>query len=491
MRLFKCVAAFVMVTLVSSPVFAHTNSIGYVGDGNGGLTFWYGSWHDNTQFNEAEIKIEGANGTTFTAQIDEFDLLSQDSPAGLISGVNFFTSDGTQLIDYDPDDPNGGGESYTWQGINYANLQPGDYTFTYIPLGDTESSYPTGTPTQEWAPMDQVIRTLTITLTQNDLDGDANNNGILDINEVAVGSASGGPTVTGQGSSNVVAYAASSTALVQTITRTQTTSTWDIYSDGSLGTSTSTTTTLDPLVGRVDQIKTINSMMQLSNRGVDFDGIKLVKNNNNALNGMTGDITGIVMGGTKTLESGWGFGAGFGKLDGSAENTSGKVTVDSMMFNIHAEKYIASGTMRLSLTTTSMDYEVDRVIGDFSNKGITEGSDKYARVQWTGDGEKLRPIVGYTRGVTDVDGYVETGSIQSARAVGDAEDKYRYASVGMEFNLTKSISGGIIRDTDGTNRFNLGVNKQISNKTLVLEYGHASTDPVSTNTISAKLNVAF
>ena len=131
----KILAAVLSASLMSSTALAHTNSIGYVGDGNGGINFWYGSWHDNTQFNEAEIKITKPDGST---SIDAFNLLSQDSPAGLISGVNYFGSDGTQLIPYDIN--TGGGESYTWQGLNYANLPTGVYTFTYIPLGDAESN---------------------------------------------------------------------------------------------------------------------------------------------------------------------------------------------------------------------------------------------------------------------------------------------------------------------------------------------------------------
>ena len=108
------VGGAIIGSLLSTTALAHTNSVGYVGDGNGGLNFWYGSWHDGTTFNEAEIKIEGtdANGTAYTwsdgnggtqtYSIDAFNLLSQDSPAGLISGVNYFTSDGTQLVPYDP-----------------------------------------------------------------------------------------------------------------------------------------------------------------------------------------------------------------------------------------------------------------------------------------------------------------------------------------------------------------------------------------------------
>src|SRR6056300_795971 len=139
-KLLATAVALAVAVAVSTATMAHTNSIGYVGDGNGGLNFWYGSWHDNTQFNEAEIKIVRPDGSS---SVDAFNLLSQDSPAGLLSGVNFFSSDGTQLIPYDPQAQHPMGmpmESYTWQGINYTGLATGQYTFVYIPLGDAEST---------------------------------------------------------------------------------------------------------------------------------------------------------------------------------------------------------------------------------------------------------------------------------------------------------------------------------------------------------------
>lgn len=491
MRLFKCVSAFVIMALFTTPVFAHTNSIGYVGDGNGGLTFWYGSWHDNTTFNEAEIKIEGANGTTFTAQIDEFDLLSQDSPAGLISGVNFFTSDGTQLIDYDPDDPNGGGESYTWQGINYANLQPGDYTFTYIPLGDAESSYPNGTPTMEWVPMDQVIRTLTITLTQNDLDGDANNNGILDINEVAVGSASGGPTVTGQGSLVTIGYAVTNDDGTQTVARTQTTSTWDIYSDGTTGTASSTSVGLTPYVGAIDQIDTITTMMSLTNREIDFTGIQVINDKTSDDNGMTGTTTGLVVGGKRNYESGWGFGVGVGKLYGEADNVYGGVKVNSTMFNVHVDKTIMSGNLRTSLTNSSMDYEVNRVIGPYSNNGKTSGYDRYVRTEWVANEGTLRPIVGYQRGKIQADAYTETGDALTALSYEESKEDYSFYSVGFEIDISDSVSGSFVHDTDGTNSMGVGFNKTMGNKTITVDVGRVSTGTTNATTFGATLDIAF
>ena len=80
------------------PALSHTNAIGYVGDGTGGVTFWYGTYHVGTQFNEAELKLEGANGTSYTTTINQFNLLEQTLPAGLDPNTNYFTTDGTQLV---------------------------------------------------------------------------------------------------------------------------------------------------------------------------------------------------------------------------------------------------------------------------------------------------------------------------------------------------------------------------------------------------------
>ena len=76
-KLIGVTALAASVTLAPLSVQAHTNAIGYSGDGSGDITFWYGNWHSNTGsngvFNEGEIKLEGVNGTTYTTTIINFD----------------------------------------------------------------------------------------------------------------------------------------------------------------------------------------------------------------------------------------------------------------------------------------------------------------------------------------------------------------------------------------------------------------------------------
>jgi outer membrane autotransporter protein len=134
---------------ISSVSLAHTASIGYTGAGSGSMTFWFGTYH-GSNFNEGEVKLVGQGGLSYSS-IQQFNLLSNLLPEGLVLGDNYFGTDGTQL-----DGTQDGGSS-AWQGATFSGLQAGTYTFTYIPLGDPESYDPGGTPTLDWVPLDGVI----------------------------------------------------------------------------------------------------------------------------------------------------------------------------------------------------------------------------------------------------------------------------------------------------------------------------------------------
>jgi len=483
MKFKKLGAAIIAASLMSSTALAHTNSIGYVGDGNGGINFWYGSWHDNTQFNEAEIKITKPDGST---SIDAFNLLSQDSPAGLISGVNYFGSDGTQLIPYDIN--TGGGESYTWQGLNYANLPTGVYTFTYIPLGDAESNLP-GSPTMEWVPMDQIIRSLTITLTQNDINGDANANGILDIQEVAVGAAAAaasGPTVTSQGSSTVIGYVAVSGDTVQIVQRTQTDTTWDNMSDGTTSNTQVTNTTLDPFEGRIDQTATAQDVVGSTLRNLDFYNIQGIRMNSKYDNGMSGGTTGAVVGGSKELENGVTIMGGFTRLGTGLTGNGDSVDAETTAFAAGIE----NNGVSLELRRANTDYDVSRTIGDFANTSKTAGTDTSARIMYSPESGKVQPVIGYTRGKRTMDGYVEEGSVQTARTVASTNEMYGYGTVGLRGDLGL-VDFTAMHHTDGVNDISLGLEKDTGSVTWRVEGTRSMTDLGSTNAISAGLVIKF
>ncbi|HLA29967.1 MAG TPA: autotransporter outer membrane beta-barrel domain-containing protein [Pseudomonas sp.] len=134
---------------ISSVSLAHTTSIGYTPAGAGSMIFWFGTYH-GSNFNEGEVKLVGQGGLSYSS-IQQFSLLSNVLPTGLVLGDNYFGSDGTQLVGTQD------GGSSAWQGATFSGLQAGTYAFTYIPLGDPESYDPGGTPTADWAPIDSII----------------------------------------------------------------------------------------------------------------------------------------------------------------------------------------------------------------------------------------------------------------------------------------------------------------------------------------------
>lgn len=182
-------AASVLLFGVPTAALSHTNSIGYVGGGNGSVTFWYGNWHPGTTFNEGTLTLQGINGTTFSPSTVNWTLIQQTMPDGLIPGTNYFTSNGTQLVPYDPSIQT----SYSWQGVTFTGLSAGDYQFTYNAAGS---------PTVNWMPMDNVILSSTVSLSAAALSGDANQNGVLDIYET--GGTPPPPTVTSTAAGNSI-----------------------------------------------------------------------------------------------------------------------------------------------------------------------------------------------------------------------------------------------------------------------------------------------
>ena len=165
--------------LMGAPAaLAHTNSLGYVGDGAGSVTFWYGSWHSGTTFTEGSMTLQGVNGNTFAPTTVNWTLLQNTQPTGLIPGTNYFMSDGVNLIPYgDPAALYGSTQSYTWQGVTFTSLAAGDYQFTYNPIAQ---------PTMDWDPSSQVIRTGTVSLSAGLLSGDADGDGVNDSTGQAV-----------------------------------------------------------------------------------------------------------------------------------------------------------------------------------------------------------------------------------------------------------------------------------------------------------------
>lgn len=133
--------------MTSGPAAAHTVSVGYVVTGPGSVAFYYGSYHSGVGHTEGSLQLSGPVNRT-----SAFTILTTTKPAGLVDGTNNFYSNGTALVGTNPSPflaPT------TWQGVAFTGLPDGSYTFTYVPIAS---------PSADWAPIDNVIRTSTLTI---------------------------------------------------------------------------------------------------------------------------------------------------------------------------------------------------------------------------------------------------------------------------------------------------------------------------------------
>lgn len=505
-----------------APVFAHTNSIGYVGDGQGGVTFWYGNWHDGTTFNEAELKLEGVNGTIYNTTITQFNLLEATTPGGLIPGTNYFTSDGSQLVPYDTNIQ----ESYTWQGLFFSGLTAGDYTFTYVPLGDPESYNPTATPTADWDPMDPIIRSYTITLTDAILSGDANGNGIPDVLEF--GTPPAAPAVPTLVSSTTTEHSElivttisdepSESDGVQTIDRnisektTKTYKTIDTYSDGSTQISysntSSTKNTSDQFSGRIDQYETLDKVGKALRGSLNHNPSQTKENlrvfSKNYVgwaygdHGYYGTSTVIGTGVELDVKPNWTIGAQYNNVNIDLTGEDSSSSLSKQHFGLFSMMRGNTLSLRTNAGYAMNKYSVSRDVEDmFSNHSSSEGEEWWVnnRLYWHLN-KNITPFVGHTVSNVRRDGYVEDGSLVSARSVEEYNETENVGEVGVNvshrFGGKKHDRFGVSLEASvDTNTDTELIASVDYNQTIFIEGLHQITDGMNNTQVAAKVKFRF
>lgn len=132
--------------LIATGANAHTKAIGYHNSGPGSVTFWFQSWHGFTApFNEGSFNLVGINGNPFPSTTVPFNLSVGVKPPQLIDGTNnFFACNRLPNGLCPTDEDNSGGSK--WQGVQFNNLQAGDYQFTYIPIANPSADWASATP---------------------------------------------------------------------------------------------------------------------------------------------------------------------------------------------------------------------------------------------------------------------------------------------------------------------------------------------------------
>src|SRR5210317_37597 len=188
--------------------------------------------------------------------------------------------------------------------------------------------------------------------------------------------AASGPTIVGTGTSSITSHTATETTTAQTIARTKATSTWDVYSDGSLGTAAVTTETLAPFTGRIDQIATAQDIVGVTLKGLEFDGITAIGNKSKYKNGMSGETKGASIGGTRVSDTGMivGLGAASIKTELKSDDAN-RSTATTKAAQIKIGREIGKNSISLKLKHAMIDYSMERSIGDFAAAGSTKGTD--------------------------------------------------------------------------------------------------------------------
>ena len=293
-------------------------------------------------------------------------------------------------------------------------------------------------------------------------------------------------------------HSPSETATVQTIDRETTTivtTPMEIitYTDGVETARTPTdsvavTTVTDPgsFTGRIDQVATAQDVTSSALRTLNFDTVSGVGMNSTMNNGMDGNTKGFQAGAKKELENGATVGLGGARLSSSLTGNGDSISTDTTAVAVSVER----NNVELSVRHAMSDYDISRTIGDFANTGKTSGTDTAVSLMYSPEGDKVRPVIGYTRGKRTMDGYTEEGSIQSARTVADSSEMYGYATVGGTLDLGM-VNITALHHTDGVNDVIVGVERETDKVTFNLSAQRSMTDLGNTNSVFAGIQIKF
>ena len=310
-----------------------------------------------------------------------------------------------------------------------------------------------------------------------------------DVGSATDAASSTGPTVVGTGTSSVTSHTSTVADGVQTISREKATATWDIYSDGTLGTATTSTETLDPFVGRMDTGKKIGHAVDL--HSLDFaDYVAGSRITSDLGDGCSAESRVLGIGGSTTTDDLVTIEGGINRITTSADACStGDMT--TLHMGVGASKALEKFTVRGTINRAAQDVTYERHIGDFTNQGEYSTSDTWVNVEVEPNTGKIRPVMGIVAGKRSTDAYTETGSIQSAIAHEATDESYRYATLGANFDFDLGTAH-ISRSTEGTTRIGIGVDHHINEKiSFAGDFSRSMSDDAATNTLSVGFKIRF
>ena len=408
-------------------------------------------------------------------------------------GTNYTDADGNPVNYGNSDDTIG--ISWAWTGVSTGDILTANYAYIFGPSAfDAASDAVEGgagggdtSTTDDWGTLEDVG-----SATDAAESGGSTPEPVITYSDPVVDTDR--PVLT----ASITHHTASETTTVQTIDREKTTTvttpmeiityTDGVETDRTVTDSVIATTVTDPgsFTGRVDQVATAQDVVGSSLRHMDFGGVQGIRMNSQMKNGMSGNTSGFVAGATKTNDNGVDITFGGSRMSTSLSGNNDTVTADTDVVAFS----VANNGVEVGVRHAMTDYTVSRTIGDFANTSKTEGTDTALSVTYSPETGKVQPVIGYTRGKRTMDAYTETGSVQSARTVGDTSDMYGFGTVGLRGDLGL-VDFTAIHHTDGVNDISIGLERATKDVIWRVETKRSMTDLGNTNAISAGLVIKF
>jgi len=293
---------------------------------------------------------------------------------------------------------------------------------------------------------------------------------------------------------------------VQTIDRETTTivttpMVTNTYTDGVLTSSAAAdsvavTTVTDPgsFTGRADQADQMIALNVHKNLGI-ADGVSGGRISHDMGNGYSAESTAYGLGHTLGTDNGMlvSGGINFADTTVTGEGSSGTMSTTVIQGRVGKALDNRDATVSVGAHMANSDITYSRTIGDFGAAGETTARDLGATVTVEKSTGAVRPFAGYTIGNRNTDAWTETGDVQAALDHAEADESYRYATIGMNID-TGLLTASFAKDFDDaeTMRIGVGINKNINERVSIGASANRVTAGDNTSTyMSAGIKIQF
>jgi hypothetical protein len=309
------------------------------------------------------------------------------------------------------------------------------------------------------------------------------------------------------------------TPMVRTITTTPVTTTTDASGNETVTNGTPVDTyelwndvtishTYDSLFGRVDQLEVLDGI----NDGINgllnhepttgkqrlrvFENNRFVQSYN--ADGYNADSK-IFGGGFEfDVTKGWTLGFQYNKININLNGVDSRTQQTKDHFGVFSELRGNTFTLNTNAAIANSNYKYNRTVeGVFNNAGETTGSEWWVsnRLYWHLH-KAVKPFIGYTVQNVNRNAYTETGSIQSARSVGDFNQTTHIGEAGLKLETRfggkkKDLFGVSVEGSYGTDS-SYDVTASVDYKEMLfVEGSHGVNNGVTNNSVAAKVKFRF